>query len=473
MYKVPEAVRMLISLLILLTVILQTFALIFSFYRFRKDRWHGIEALWELVILAQVIVLSTLHGQILHGYLFGLFFLVRGALHVVVPLCVVLLAMITERHSREGWPLAVLFFACLTLPTVETVSGAAFLWLYIAALLFWLIRSAYLSVLRYRTISEGISSLSVKNAVDELYSGILISAADGHIVLVNRQMQKLMLAITGKVQRNFHEFYEVLNRGELQTGCQRSEYQGQIICRLPDTTSWMFSRTEMPLKAKRYAQLTASDISENWSLTMQLREQEEELVSSGAKLAETIANVQVLSREKELTNARIHAHDTLGRNLTLLVRSIQSRQTPDYELILAQTRNLATDLKRNQGSHSAKDRFSNMQQVYRSIGVEVHLAGSLPEETENGAILAAAIDEGTANAVRHGFATEVFIRIERESDGWSMQLLDNGRPPTEPIVESGIGVMRARIEPLGGKLRVITKPYFILDIFLPEETTYV
>ena len=82
-----------------------------------------------------------------------------------------------------------------------------------------------------------ISSLSIKDAVDSLHTGVLFCKPDGYIVLVNIQMQKLMTVLTGRIHRNSRNFYELLLLGNLLPGCQNTEHEGQIVCLLPDETT--------------------------------------------------------------------------------------------------------------------------------------------------------------------------------------------------------------------------------------------
>ena len=102
--------------------------------------------------------------------------------------------------------------------------------------------------------------------------------------------------------------------------------------------------------------------------------------------------------------------------------------------------------------------------------MEICLDGDLPGGEAKGHLLMDVIGEGVVNAVRHGFANRVSVRIEHSCDRWRLEVTDNGRPPVRPIIEGGgIGGVRKKLEPHGGTLKVVTIPSFVLTVDLPGE----
>ena len=49
------------------------------------------------------------------------------------------------------------------------------------------------------------------------------------------------------------------------------------------------------------------------------------------ELKKTIANLHILSKEWEIENAKMRAHDSLGQRLTVLIRTIQNKHNLDYD----------------------------------------------------------------------------------------------------------------------------------------------
>ena len=469
-YTWAAASRVLVSILLALCVTAQTLAALFSFYRRPHSRARIFENLLELFILQQLLVLSMLHGQAQNSHYLGMItsngydtplYVAAGA--------VILLSGIVIAHNKSALPLIITAVSCLTLPAAETVFGGAYIWIYITALLFWLIRGAHMSVLWYRDIRTNISALSVKNAVDSLRTGVLFSEPDGFILLVNAQMHRLMTTLTDRVHRNSADFYDALMSGALSPGCRKIEYKGHTVCLLPDETAWMFTRTELRIKSRPYIQLSAADITQRWALTAQLQRQEQQLLLRREELKETVGRLQILSEEKELQNARLRTHDILNQRLVSLIGAARGGQEPDYDLLRAQSRSLLDDLKSRQSAASPRDKIEILRQGCKTIGVTISLDGELPENDIDGYIFADIVREGTANAVRHGFATEVYVRLSCSDGVRHLEISDNGRPPSGPVTEgSGIEGMRGKLAQRGGSLLVAAHPRFILNAELPD-----
>jgi len=428
--------RLFVTLLLALCVLAQTLALVMSLYRARgRDRY--VKTLPELLLLALILLCSVLYGQALNSFVVGLISPVGfGKLHF-------------------------------------TANNPAFAWIFLAALLLLLTRGVWVCLRRARGIRTGISALSVKNAIDSMHSGVLFSGPDGFIQLSNAQMQKLMAALTGRVHRSGSYFYELLASGDLRPGCRKTEFEGQIVCLLPDGAAWMFTRAQLRIRRREYIQLTAADITERWELTAQLQRQNEQLRRRSEELKGTIANLHTLSGEREAQKAKMRAHDILGQRLTLLLRTVRNErdvrleQTMDYDLLRSLSQGLLDELKESQSAPTPQDFLDSLRHEFGSVGVEIRLEGAFPEDSVKGRLLADIIRESVTNAVRHGFATAILIRLGRSGSGWRMEITNNGPPPGTITEGGGLSGIRKKLEPHGGALRVATQPRFTLMIDLP------
>ena len=71
------------------------------------------------------------------------------------------------------------------------------------------------------------------------------------------------------------------------------------------------------------------------------------------------------------------------------------------------------------------------------------------------------IREGAANAVRHGFAAEVFVTCAKTEEGFRMSVANSGVAPAGSITEGGgIKALRRKLDELGGELSVTMRPRF-------------
>ncbi|MDL2259083.1 hypothetical protein LJC42_08055 [Eubacteriales bacterium OttesenSCG-928-K08] len=471
----PEIVRGMITLLLTFCVVAQALALVLSHYRHPRSRIRKLENLLELCALFQIFVCTLLHGQMLLDYELSLIAPTEAILlRYVAFILTALLAIAVMVVGKQPWPLSMIIASGLTLPVMESILGNAFAFIYVAVMFFWLLRGVHICLLRTREIRTSLSVLSVKNAIDTLHSGVLFGETDGFILLHNRQMQRLMLSISGGVRRNGWVFYEQLSNGDVQPGCRIAELEGQLVCLLDDGTAWMFTKSDLNIKGKTYVQLTASDITQRWDLTARLQLQEDLLKQRSDELNKTIANLQNLSRQRETQKAKMRAHDILGQRLTLLLRTIRSEETLGYDVLQALSQGLMDDLKTGQRAPRPLDELVGLKQAFLSIGVTILIDGALPEEETKGRLFVDIIRESVTNAVRHGFATNITVSMEHTSGGHKLVITNDGRLPTGPISEGGgIGGMRNKVEPHGGTVDVITHPQFVLAVDLPGGEMYV
>ena len=469
LYSWPDPARLLFTAVLALAVLLQTAAVVLSFYR-RLDRFSRLfENILELAVLLQILVCSLLHGQVMQG--FGSTFIAPtwyGALRIGSFAAVSFSAVAVLATTKRFPVLLTAFAAALALPLMESLSGGAFAYLLAAAICFYLARSIYICFLRYEEISTSLSELSIKYMIDSLQTGLLFSEPDGLIVLANVQMQLLMERITGRFCRNANQFYELLASGGMQEDCRRANLEGQIVCLLPGGRAWMFTRTELEIKGEKYIQLTATEITERWALTAQLQRQESELKAKGEELSRAVAGLHTLSREKVTHRAKMQAHDVLGQRLTLLMRAIRSEHVLDYDLLRSLSQGLLKDLKGGKKRPSPREELESLRQVFGSIGVEIELSGELPADRARGYLFTDIIKKSVTNAVHHGYATKIFIGVDLSGGGYRLRVANNGRTPLQPIVEGGgmEGIKKA-VEPYGGAVDVTVSPHFALTVDLP------
>ena len=497
-YSWPRAVFYLITLLFGFCALSQALAMVSSYYRHPRNRKWLFETLLELFVLIQIISCSLLHGQVHEGYFQG-FYIPSGyaALRIVVFTALLLLTTVVftlNKNIGRFSLLLVAVFSLITLPVIERHTGKAFAFLFIAGLFFYFIRGIRVSILRYREIKTSLSAFSVKNAIDSMHTGILFCENDGYILLSNARMEELIRIIFGgAAHRNANHLYERLVSGDI--ACPKTEFEGQIVCLLSglqpnltagsspgeasplDAGAWMFTRTELFFKRRKYIQLTATDISEQWQLTAQLQEKNDELKQRNKELNETIDNLHILSQERETQKAKMHAHDVLGQSLSVLLRSISGGQA-DYDQFRSMSQGLLDQLKSDRPVPSPHDEFESLKQVFGSIGVEILLNGELPQDNSKALLIMEIIRESVTNAVRHGFATQISVQIEYSGSGSGkdackfagchLEITDNGQAPDVAIIEGdGLTGMGKKLAAHGGVLSVVTRPGFVLEVDLP------
>lgn len=459
-----------ITFLLALCTLAQTLAFLASIYRFPGGGHRRVESLFELLVLAEVIVFSLMHGHIIYlqegwcdlpvGYIVP---------RIAAFAAVAVMGAFVLRFSKKPSALLPMLAGVVLLPAAERILGPAFPFVFIGTLLVLLVRAVVVALARGQQNEKGLSALSVKKAVDALHSGLLFFEKDGFILLMNAQIRHLMLELTGSVQMNGLLFCDMLLAGDFVPGCRLAKQEGNLICLLPDNTAWMFAKTRLIIRHKEYFQLSAADVTDRWKLTEELRRQNEEQRQKSEELKHTLANLNILCREKEIAAAKMRAHDILGQRLSMILRSLQSGKNLDKALLLSVAGSLLEKLKEGGDVFMPAEELENIRKTFAAIGITLEADGSLPQESEKARLFVEVIRESVTNAVRHGLATHIYADMQSGGGLYTLAISNNGHLPQAPIVEGGgIGGMREKIKHHGGAIDLTTYPAFTVSVALPK-----
>lgn len=117
---------------------------------------------------------------------------------------------------------------------------------------------------------------------------------------------------------------------------------------------------------------------------------------------------------------------------------------------------------------SRTNRLQQALALAKSIGVQTEITGSLPEYPAYRALLAQAVQECAANAVKHAEGDRLVLRPEKNGKEWTVRITNNGWPPEKPVTESGgLLSLRRYTEAAGGTMTVESSPAFALVLRLP------
>lgn len=468
-YSASSLTRIFLSFLLGIAVLAQTLAIVINFYRQEQGTRRIAENIFEIAILFEIFIFGLLHGQVVNGFRYGL--LVPTGyerIRISAFLTILVLALLVFILNKNLSSLIILVTTSISLPFIERLIGDAFPWIFTTALLFILIRSIRLCISSLRAIRTRLSALSIVHALDTLPAGVVFCESDGYILLSNHQMYDLMLIITGKIFRNAIEFYQMLISDKYESRYEKVLLEGQVVYLLPDDTAWMFTKTDISLKLKNYVHISAVDVSENWALTSKLQDQDQELRKKSMEIKDRISKLHILSEEKEIEYAKMRAHDILGQRLTVILRMIQNEKKLDYDLLISLSRGLLDELKSEDNRKSSLEELANIQEIFSLIGVAIDFQGELPKDEEQAKLFIDIIRESSTNAVRHGFATQIYIKSELIGSQYKLTITNKGYTTSEPIIPgSGIKVMKKKIDKQGGNLEIVSYPQFTLSVVLP------
>ena len=123
----------------------------------------------ECAVLAVLFLFAALLGQVQYG-LYGNFMAANS--YAFARQAVFLLAAVLGTSAAVGteliWPFFAVGGAAVLLPITERIAGPAYPLFFLASLLFFLLRSVHICLLRRRELHTQISSISIKEAIDSL-----------------------------------------------------------------------------------------------------------------------------------------------------------------------------------------------------------------------------------------------------------------------------------------------------------------
>ena len=282
---------------------------------------------------------------------------------------------------------------------------------------------------------------AVKEAFDNLPSGVCFFDQNGMVTLCNHQMHRLVFALTG---RDLQSLFEL--RAFLEGDPPVRRENGVFL--LDDGSAWRFSEETITTRYSRaYTQVVAARVTE-------LYHRQKEL-------------------EEEILNMKMRVHDDIGRSV-IATRQFLQQNRPVSELDLTAWKNAVRLLRHDNEQLRDEDALARLTASAESIGIRIRLDGSLPEHSGAASVLTAAIRECMTNAVRHAGARELYVRLTCGSTEASAVITNDGVAPEGKITEGGgLSSLRVRVRKAGGTMKIQSTPRFELTVTVPvglEET---
>ena len=333
--------------------------------------------------------------------------------------------------------------------------------------------AAALSVLFWnihRYEKSRITGMSIKEATDSLPSGILCYASDGRVLLKNRVMEDFCQSVTGEALLSGEVFSRRLRKGALTPGCRTITVGEEPVTVLADGTAWKISAQEIPFEKHRVQMLLASDITEAYRKTEELRAMQRKVTALNERLAKVNQEIVALTVEREVLNAKVKLHDELGSNLLAMKHYCLAggTETELAEIVRRLRRNIS--FLKTETPTTVRDEYELLTEMAARLRVALLVTGSLPQTEPQKHIVAVAIHECMTNTVRHAHGNELQIRVVEGEERMIVTFTNNGEAPAGEIEEKGgLASLRELTEKAGGTMTVLTEPSFAIRLELPKE----
>ena len=319
--------------------------------------------------------------------------------------------------------------------------------------------------------SEQMSSFSVKQALDTLDFGLLYyytgGRHKGERILCNEKMEDLMFLMTGKYYSNGNMFRNDISEKELKKGCRKKVIQSDVFYELPDKTLWQFESNKVKTDNEDVTLLMASDVTEILKRANSLYEQNKELEQKNAELKKMLDNLTEACRTKEILRAKTRVHDVLGQNISMILRSVREHKAPDRKLLMSFENGFPDEIKND--NDSTEYSLYSLASDFKDLGVKIAIEGTMPSDRSIRKVFHKTASEAFTNAVRHGYATEISVKVSKKYEMWELLITDNGITSEEiPAEGGGLKSMRKMAESLEGTFSYALLPHFNIKITIPE-----
>lgn len=311
--------------------------------------------------------------------------------------------------------------------------------------------------------TKKLTQKSVKEAFDQLPSGICFFDEDGVLVLCNMTMQKIAKAILGHSLKSIEEFETAINNASTQP---------ENVC-LYNGISWKFNKKQIFDQNKNsYTEITAVDVTELVLRKKELELNNKRLKEAQRQLQKLSANVVEATREEEILSMKMRIHDTMGRSL-ISARRILAENVPleDSTPIINEWESAVKLLQGAARQIEYADALEELRSAANGL-IEIELSGELPPQKDISYLIVSAVRECATNAVRYAAASKLYVSIcsDCKTNHILVEITNNGTPPAQPVVEGGgLSSLRKSIEQAGGQMEIDTQQKFMLKINLMQE----
>lgn len=372
------------------------------------------------------------------------------ALHALLGLCL-LVCLLDRAYTldylsyRRAYPAVVLWVGTLPWAAVAGLeAGSALLCLFC-----FLRSSAY--------AKNHPSTYSVKNAVDLLPTGICVAEEDGQILLSNLKMNACNQALTGSTYTDANTLWQTVQ------ACAE-EKDGTLLLHLKDGTVLQMERELLEQCGRRFVQITAEDVTEEYRMTAELAEKNTRLQRIRERLQEYQQHQNALVLREELLAARTTVHKQLGGALLTGQYHLQHPDSTDSGTLILLLRQINTYLlSEAEEPETRDDPYTAALQTAAGFGVTVSVTGALPATGTLRTLLGQAVAECAANTVKHAGGDRLELTVQADS----FTITNNGKPPAEEICPAG-GLLSLKLttEQAGGSLELQSRPRFRLTVHL-------
>ena len=404
-----------------------------------------------------------------------IFLLILSLLTVIILTIGCIFGMKYRYHIKSGFGLLgtlilnLLLYVMMQIDSRLTGNNHTFHLSYIGVLFIILLSLGYaVWLIRHCTNNrKTINNASIKEAFDNLPTGVCFFNESGLPVLCNRAMQRFSFDVCGKDIQFITDLQECFL--ETFVPVKETSREGKIFT-LADGSAWKLEMREVAdEKGMVYTQFTALNVTDLQRKHTELMEENAQLKQMQLELKRLSANVVTITREEEILNTKMRVHDEMGKCLMKAQKYLKENSGESIpESVLIAWQRAVSMLKYN-NDKTEEDMMSQIRRTCAAVNLNFIQKGKLPEKEGIAYILTCAVRECVTNAVRYAEASELYVEFTEDEKVFSVTISNNGKQPDGEIREGGgLSTLRRRVERAGGVMTVQSFPKFQLTVSVPN-----
>jgi len=298
---------------------------------------------------------------------------------------------------------------------------------------------------------EHITPMSVKDSIDMLHAGLCYWENGGRIILANKMMDEICLAVSG----------EMLLNGEKFLNCIESECMP-----MPDGTIKKFFHNLVEFEEKQIHELIAADVTELYKKNELLEQETISLQKMNENLRRYNENIEEVVRKQEILDAKVYIHDEMNR-LMLVTTANAEMPMPKEEFneILTLWRNNAILLGTESEKTKVNTDITEVNRLAELLGIRINWQGeqpgTMPDSVREVFVMVAR--EAIANAVKHAEAKNITIEIQKKDTMLTVKISNDGKLPGGNLsFGGGLTNINRMVKEKKGQLKVEVKEQFYL-----------
>ena len=296
---------------------------------------------------------------------------------------------------------------------------------------------------------EHITAMSVKDSIDMLNAGLCYWEDGGRMILLNKKMDEICLALSGETLMNGDHFYQCI-----ESDCMS----------LLDGRKFNFFHNTVDFEDKQIHELIAVDVTELYKKNELLEQETIRLQKMNESLRRYNQNIEETVRKQEILDAKVYIHDEMNRLMLITTANIETPMPEeDFNEILTLWKNNSVLMGMGSGKSSVNMDVTEVNRLAKLLGIDVKWRGEQPEIIPDSIreLFVMVAREAIANAVKHGEAGIVTIDIKKENENLIIDISNDGHLPSGSIsLGGGLTNIKRMVEDKRGRMWVDIKEQF-------------